>query len=177
MEETNTGFVDRLAEDVTGFEVESLLPSMDAVLDWIGLGIRIAVLIGPLLILILGLIYYFAPPKEANHKFGYRFFWGMGSVEAWQFTQRLAGVVWAGVGLILTVVMLFVSANLGSMEAMKMAENAVACLLWELGVIGFACIAVDVVVALRYDKQGNVRPNTRIRVSEDFLKLPLKKKK
>lgn len=177
MEENNTGFMDKLAELVTDFEVESLLPELDTVIGRIELATRLAVLIGPLLILVLGLIYYFAPPKEANHRFGYRFYWGMGSMEAWQFTQRLAGVVWAGLGLILTLIMLLICAGYRGMDAMEMANSAVACVLWELGLIGLACIGINVVVALRYDKQGNVRPNTVIKVPDNFLELPKKKTK
>lgn len=177
MEENTTGFMDKLAEDITNFEVESLLPQLDTVIGRIEFALRLAVMVAPLLILILGLIYYFAPPKEANHKFGYRFYWGMGSVEAWQFTQRLAGAVWAGLGLVLTIVMLIVCIGFRGLDAMAMANAAVTCAVWELVLIGLACIGIDVVVAMRYDKEGNVRKNTRIRVSENFLKLPTKKKK
>lgn len=175
--EENTGFMDKLAEDVAEFDVANFLPELDSVIGWIELAARLAVLAGPVLILVLGLIYYFSPPKEANHKLGYRFYWGMGSVEAWQFTQRLAGVVWAGLGLVLTAVMLLICAGYRGMDAMEMASSAVTCVLWELGLIALACIAINVVVGLRYDKNGDVRPNTPIRVSENFLKLPKKKAK
>ena len=176
MEENTTGFMDKLAEAITNFDMEGFLPQLDTVIGRIEFALRLAVMIAPLLILILGLIYYFAPPKEANHKFGYRFYWGMGSVEAWQFTQRLAGAVWAGLGLVLTIVMLIVCVGFRGLDAMAMANAAVTCAVWELVLIGLACIGIDVVVALRYDKQGNVRPNTPIKVSDNFLKLPQKKK-
>lgn len=173
--EENTGFMDKLAEDVAEFDVVSFLPKLDSVIGYIELAAKLAVLAGPVLILVLGLIYYFSPPKEANHKFGYRFYWGMGSVEAWQFTQRLAGVVWAALGLVLTVIMLPASLGFRGMDGLEMANAAFACVLWELGLIGIACIVIDVVVALRYDRNGDVRPNTPIKVSENFLKLPKKK--
>ena len=176
MGENTTGFMDKLADDITNFEVESFLPQLDTVIGRIEFALRLAVMAAPLLILVLGLVYYFAPPEEANHKFGYRFYWGMGSVEAWQFTQRLAGVVWGGLGLVLSVVMLVVCIGFRGLDAMAMASAAVTCVVWELVLIGLACIAVNVVVAMRYDKDGNVRKNTRIRVSENFLKLPPKKK-
>ena len=165
MEET-TGFMDKLAEDVAGFDVVSFLPKLDSVLGWIQLAVMLAVMVGPVLILVLGLIYYFSPPKEANHKFGYRFYWGMGSVEAWRFTQRLAGVVWSALGLLLTVVML---------DGLSMVNSALTCVVWELVLIGLSCIAIDVIVALRYDREGNVRPDTRIKFTEDSLKFPRKK--
>lgn len=171
MEET-TGFMDKLAEDVSAFDVEGSLPQLDNVMGLVELVAKLAVLIGPVLILVLGLIYYFSPPKEANHKFGYRFYWGMGSVEAWQFTQRVAGAVWSVLGAVLTVVMLLVSLGFGS-AGLDMANSAFACVLWELGLIGAACIAIDVVVAMRYDRKGDVRPDTKI--PEDLFILPQKK--
>ena len=70
--EENTGFMDKLAEDVASFDVVKFLPKLDSVMGWMGLLIRLAVLVGPILILVLGLMYYFSPPKEANHRFGYR---------------------------------------------------------------------------------------------------------
>lgn len=173
--EENTGFMDKLAEDVAEFDVANFLPELDSVIGWIELAARLAVLAGPVLILVLGLIYYFSPPKEANHKLGYRFYWGMGSVEAWQFTQRLAGVVWSALGLVLTLVMLLISNGYRGMDGLDMANSALACVLWELGLIGIACIAINVIVALRFDRNGDVRANTPIKVSENFLKLPKKK--
>lgn len=174
--EENTGFMDKLAEDVASFDVVKFLPKLDSVMGWMGLLIRLAVLVGPILILVLGLMYYFSPPKEANHRFGYRFYWGMGSVEAWRFTQRLAGAVWSVLGLVLTVVMLIVTLTFEPEVDLAMANAAFACLVWELVLIGGACIGINVIVNRRFDRNGNVRPNTKIRFTEEDLKLPLKKK-
>lgn len=173
--EENTGFMDKLAEDVAEFDVVKFLPKLDSVIGLIELAAKLAVLAGPVLILVLGLIYYFSPPKEANHKFGYRFYWGMGSVEAWQFTQRLAGVVWSGLGAVLTLIMLLISIGFRGLDGLEMAGAALSCVLWELALIGVACIAINVIVGLRFDKEGNVRENTPIRVPENFLQLPKKK--
>ena len=174
MEETvaTTGFMDKLAEDVAAFDVEGSLPKLDNVMGFVELVARLAVLIGPVLILVLGLIYYFSPPKEANYKFGYRFYWGMGSVEAWRFTQRVAGLVWSVLGAALTLIVLLVSLGFGS-AGLDMANAAFACIVWELVLIGAACIGINVVVAMRYNRKGEVRPDTKI--PEDFLKLPNRK--
>ena len=172
MEET-TGFMDKLAGDVAAFEVESSLPQLDNVIGLIELVAKVAVVIGPILLLVLGLIYWFSPPAEANHKFGYRFYWGMGSVEAWRFTQRIAGTVWSALGLVLTVIMVPISLGFRAEKGLDMAKAAFTCLIIELVLIGLACIAIDVVVAMRYDRKGQVRPDTRI--PENFLELPKKK--
>ena len=92
-----------------GFDPAALLPNLDTVLGKLALIARIAVLVGPAAMVIMGLTYLFLSPKEANHYLGYRCYYGMGSVEAWQFTQRLAGIVWGAMGLVLGVVMLVLS--------------------------------------------------------------------
>jgi uncharacterized membrane protein len=169
--EENTGFMDKLAQLVTDFDMANFIPKLDSVIGWVELAARVAVMAGPILLLILGAVYFFIPPKEANHSLGYRFYWGMGSVEAWQFTQRIAGVGWMGVGLLLTVIMLLVCNGFRGMDTPEIVSAAGTALIWELVIIALLCVAIDVVVALRFDKNGDVRPNTVIKVPEHFLEL------
>ena len=169
--EENTGFMDKLAQLVTDFDMANFIPKLDSVIGWVELAARVAVMAGPILLLILGAVYFFIPPKEANHSLGYRFYWGMGSVEAWQFTQRIAGVGWMGVGLLLTVIMLLVCNGYRGMDTPEIVSAAGTALIWELVIIALLCVAIDVVVALRFDKNGDVRPNTVIKVPEHFLEL------
>ena len=171
--EENTGFMDKLAELVANFDIANILPELDSFLGWMELLIRLAVMAGPLLVLIFGCIYFFMPPKEANHSLGYRFYWGMGSEYAWRFTQRLAGFVWMIAGGLLTLIMFFVTVAVGGKDLAQMGYDAVVCLFWELGVIVVACLAIDVVVLLRYNRKGRVRPNTVIRVGERFLGMEM----
>ena len=173
--EENTGFMDKLAEDVAEFDVLKFLPKLDTVLGWVDLIARVAILAAPVAILILGLMYYLKPPEEANHQFGYRFYWGMGSVQAWRFTQRIAGTVWSVLGGVLTAVMLTITFIFGALNTMDIANTAITCVAWELILIGLSCVFINTVVYKRYDRKGDVRPNTTI--PEDFLMLPLKKKK
>ena len=82
----------------TSFETmdfSGLLPDLGTVLGWVELLLRICVMAGPILILGFGLLFLLAPPKEANYGLGFRCWWGMASMAAWQFTQRLAGMVWS----------------------------------------------------------------------------------
>ena len=92
-----------------GFDPASLLPDLSKVFGSLVGVCRVAVMIGPVIALILGLAYLFLAPKEANYYFGYRCYFGMGSVRAWRFTQRIAGMILGGLGLILTVIMAIVT--------------------------------------------------------------------
>ena len=139
------------------FEPASLLPELDAVIGKLALLARIVVLVGPAAILLMGLVYLFAVPKEANYYIGYRCYYGMGSVEAWRFTQRMAGFILGGLGLVLTGIMLILSAGFAGMEIMDMVWRAVSCLIWEVVLVALATAAINITVMVRYDRKGNLR--------------------
>ena len=143
------------------FEPASLLPELDAVIGKLALLARIVVLVGPAAILLMGLVYLFAVPKEANYYIGYRCYYGMGSVEAWRFTQRLAGIVFAALGLVTGIAMVLISGGFAAMDTMDLLWRAVYCVLFEAGSMAVACLSINIVVALRFDGKGNERKKKR----------------
>lgn len=149
--------IESIKEIMDAFDPASLLPELDSIFGWITFICRIAVMVGPIVLLILGIVYLLFSPKEANHYLGYRCYYGMGSVEAWRFTQRVAGIVLGILGLVLTGVMLVISGGFGSMETMDMVWRTVACLVVE-GVIAIAAnIGICVAAMARFDRRGNYR--------------------
>ena len=148
-------------EDLTslleGADLSKLLPELDGIVDKMVPIMKVALMAGPVIFLILGLLYLFATPKEANYKFGYRCYFGMGSVNAWRYTQRLAGIVFTGVGLILTLVMFFVTGAFADMDVMDMLWKALKCGIWEAAIIGISCLLVNLVVMFYFDAKGNIR--------------------
>ncbi len=152
--------MEELKNLLEGFDLEALLPQLDTMLGKVELLTRIAVMVGPVVLLGMGLFYFLAAPKEANHSLGYRFYWGMSSVEAWQFTQRLAGAVWAALGLVLTIVMALLCTRFRGMEAMDMVWFALRLVLWELGLVAVSCLAIDITVLVFFDRKGSRRFTT-----------------
>ena len=144
------------------FDPASLLPDLGSVFGWMELICRVAVLVGPILLLVLGLAYLFFSPKEANYYFGYRTYYGMGSVEAWRFTQRFAGIVLGALGLILTGVMILMSGSFAGMEVMDMVWKALKCLGIETVLALAANIGITVVTALRFDRKGEYRNKKKV---------------
>ena len=124
--------INRLIE---GVSLDKIIPPLPDILDHLVPVIKWAVMIGPLVVLVLGLIYLLVPPREANYSLGFRTFFGMGSVEAWRFTQRIAGLGMTALGLVLTVIMFFVTRSFAGMEPFAMIQKAAVCLLWELGLV------------------------------------------
>lgn len=149
--------IDDLKTLMDEFDPAALLPEIDTIVGKVELVTRIAVMIGPIILLLLGLAYLFASPKEANYHFGYRCYFGMGSVNAWRFSQRLAGIVWAGLGLVLTVVMLLVCSSFRGKEIVDILGSALTSVLWQAGLTAAACLVVNGVVAARYDRNGELR--------------------
>ncbi|MBE6957551.1 MAG: SdpI family protein [Ruminococcaceae bacterium] len=135
-------------------DLGALLPSVGSVLGLIKILLVLAMLAGPLLQLGFGLLYWFKPPQEANYGLGYRFWWGMSSLDAWKFTQLLAGKVFTVMGGALTLIAIVVSIIIGGLELEDMANWAAICVLIELVLIGLGCLAINILVMLKFDKDG-----------------------
>ena len=149
--------IESIKEIMDAFDPASLLPELDSIFGWITLACRTAVMVGPIILLILGIVYLVFSPREANYHLGYRCFFGMGSVEAWRFTQRLAGIVLGVVGLVLTGVMLVLSGRFASMEVNDMVWLAVKCLLWQGALALIANLAISLTAMIKFDARGNYR--------------------
>ena len=146
-----------------GFDPASLLPELSSVVGKVQLVCSIAILAAPVIMLLMGLAYLLFAPKEANYYFGYRTAFGMGSVSAWRHTQKVAGVVFGALGLVLTMVMLMMVITFSGREAMDMVWLAVKCLVWE-GVLGLAAnFFVNSLAMYTYDYNGNRRRKTKKR--------------
>ena len=144
-----------------GFDPAVLLPDLSKIFDSLAPVCRFAVLIGPVVLLLLGLSYLILSPKEANYYLGYRCYFGMGSEYAWRFTQRLAGWLFTGTGLVLTVVMFAVSAGFPYMQLTDMVWKAAACVLVELAAAVLLVLIVNLSAAFRFDRKGRHRRKRR----------------
>ena len=96
--------MEKITELLNNFSLEQYIPQLDTLMGWVQWLVSLAVRVGPICILVLGLIYLLIPPKEANRKAGFRTYFGMGSVIAWNVTQRIAGILMIPFGLILTII-------------------------------------------------------------------------
>ena len=153
--------IDSIKELMDGFDPAALLPELDTVFGKIELVCRIAVMIGPVLLILLGLTYLFLAPKEANHYLGYRCYFGMGSVQAWRFTQKFSGIVLGVLGLVLTAVMVFMMMSFRGMEVEAMLWRAVKCLIWEAALALLANLAIQAAAFFLFDANGDYRSKRR----------------
>ena len=149
--------IQSIKEMMDGFDPAALLPEIGTIVGKVQLVCTIAILAAPIIMLVMGLAYLLFAPREANYYFGYRTAFGMGSVSAWRHTQKVAGGIFGGLGLVLTLLMLMICLTLSGREAMDMVWLAVKCLLWE-GALGLiAVLSINSIAMYTYDYNGNRR--------------------
>ena len=146
---------------LSDFDLAKILPDLEKLLGGMEMLLRVAVLVGPICLLGLGLWYLLAPIPEANHLAGYRCFWGMSSVEAWLFTQRTAGLVWTVLGAALTIVMALRANGYRDLEYEEAIWGAIRSLGVELVLVIASIIVVNFTVFVAFDRKGYRRRKKR----------------
>ena len=144
-------------ELLNAFDPAALLPELSDIFGTVATLCRFAVLVGPIVLLVLGLAYLFLSPKEANYYFGYRCYYGMGSVQAWRFTQRLAGLVLGGLGLVLLIAAWLSGNCCAAMDPMDVVWKAFSLLLWQAVLSLLANVGLSAAAAVLFDRKGEYR--------------------
>ncbi len=137
------------------FDVSKLLPELGKFISDLRFWAGLFMLAGPIIMLLLGLWYFFLPTKEANHHIGFRAYFGMGSPDAWKYAQKRAGLFFMIGGGVLTVASLVFVLLSGGTEPMEMATTALIILLVQAFVAFGLWLALQIMLMLRYDKNGN----------------------
>ena len=150
-----------IKELMDGFDPAALLPEIDSIVGKVQVLCSLAILAAPVIMLCMGIAYLFFAPREAHYYFGYRTAFGMGSVSAWRHTQKVAGLIFGGLGLILTILMLMICLTLSSRQAMDMVWLAVKCLIWEGVLALIAKFSINSIALYTYDYNGNKRRKAR----------------
>ena len=153
--------IEDLKSIMDAFDPASLLPEMESILNVLVDAVRLAILAGPIVVLAFGVLFLVFAPKEANYYLGYRCAFGMGSVEAWRFTQRLAGITWTGLGLALTVVMFILARKFGQLTAYDVVWTGVKYILWEVGLVAVSSLFINTAVMTQFTYDGELRRDRR----------------
>lgn len=139
--------------------LDAIVPELSSFLSNLHFYLGLAMLLGPVLCMAFGAFYFFKPPAEANRKAGYRTYFGMGSVAAWRYTQRLAGMVWGIVGAALLIVGIVGCIISGSQAPESSVMTALVIGIIELVCAIGALLFVEITVAAHFDANGNLRKN------------------
>ena len=149
--------MEKITELLNNFSLEKYIPKLDSVMGWVQWLISLAIRVGPICILVLGLIYLLIPPKEANRKAGYRTYFGMGSIMAWNFTQRVAGVLMIPTGLLLTVIAYVKIGKFSDYDLMTMAQEAFGAIKFQVVCALIIYIFMFVLTAVMFTRKGDCR--------------------
>ena len=133
------------------------LPAIDKLMGWIDKLITLSIRIGPLCILGLGLIYLLIPPKEANHKAGFRTYFGMGSIAAWLFTQRVSGAIMTGAGVYLNMLAKGVAKKMAGLGQLEMLKLAFECLKTQFIAVIAIHVFMFVLTMIMFNHKGMLR--------------------
>ena len=149
--------IENIKQLMDGLDIAALLPDIMDIMNGIALLTQIALFLAPLILLGLGLYYFLLSPKEANFTTGYRCYYGMGSEEAWRFTQRLAGVVWTLAGITMTLGVVLLRYRFAALDLSQLMWTAIFCLLLQGAIVLVLRALIHFIVLLRYDRKGNKR--------------------
>lgn len=146
-----------LITNLFDMDLAALVPDMPVVMVTVCFLLVLAVLTGPILLVTLGGLYLFKPAPEANFKYGFRTYYGMGSIQAWRFSQKIAGLAFAGLGAPLLLAMLIVALTFIGKDLLSIATTATICLLVQAGLTLIARLTVAILCSVYFDKDGNPR--------------------
>lgn len=149
--------MEKITELLNTFSLEKYIPKLDTLMGWVQWLVSLAVRVGPICILVLGLIYLLIPPKEANRKAGFRTYFGMGSVIAWNVTQRLAGIVMTITGLILTIIAYKRIGEFASYDMMTMANVAIKMVKSQVICALVIYVFMFLLTAVLFNRNGDCR--------------------
>ncbi len=136
-------------------DLSKLVPSLPVFLGFVRAFLVLAVLIGPILMVVLSVLYLFKPAPEANFKYGYRTYFGMGSIEAWKFSQRIAGLIFGALGALLLIIMFIVVLTFLRKDLAQIANTAIVSLIWQAALILIGRLAIAFLCFYYFDKDGN----------------------
>ena len=138
-------------------DLSKFVPEMPAFLGGLRALLVLAILIGPILLVTLGAMYLLRPAPEANFKYGFRTYFGMGSIEAWRFSQKIGGLAFGGLGAVLLLVMFIVVLTFFKKDLFQIANNAIVCLIWQAALALIARITVSILCCVYFDRNGDRR--------------------
>ena len=134
-----------------------LMPPAGAMLTISVILIIISLLVGPVLMLLAGLKYLKTPSPLPNFKTGFRTYFGMGSKQAWDYTQRLAGLLWTCLGAFLCLAMVIICLIFIGKNPALIAFIALISMIVQASLTVIAWATVTILATVNFDKQGQRR--------------------
>ena len=136
------------------FDFAKLLPEIGKFMSGLRFWMNFIMLLGPVVLLIFGVCYYFRPVKEPSDKVGFRVRCAMGSTEAWLFAQKQAGTVWMYLGGAMTVLSVVLLVLLLGAQELTLALIVVIWMSVQAALVVASYFFLRSKVSTHYDKDG-----------------------
>ena len=149
--------------------LEQILPALSSFLGGIKFLMVLMMLAGPLVMLYLGLKYYYKAPQEVDYEWGFRTYFALTTPDIWSCTQKIAGKTWMLLGGAMSVLALVMSVVLCFFSARAVTVGAVWIVSIELLLTVVSWFVINTIILKIYDKNGKRRTGADVRVHK-FLK-------
>ena len=149
--------LESITSALENFDLGSLLPDLFSMLSTVQGLCTLVMMFAPLLLLGLGIWYLFWPRKEVGARSGFYAYFAMGSEEAWLYTQKMAGLVWTGLGGLLTIIMAIVCITQSGNDASQVADTTKTWMIWQIILVGLSWLTLHILPAVFFDRAGNRR--------------------
>lgn len=127
--------MDSLYESIQDFNIASFLPELESFLGSLRFWCGFAALVGPVLLLIFGLMFLKRPDAAINRSLGFKICPEDASESTRRYTQRLAGLYWTGAGGGLAVITLLALLFTIGADALGMLTATAVCLILQLAAL------------------------------------------
>jgi uncharacterized membrane protein len=101
--------------------------------------------------------YIKVPSPLPNFKTGFRTYFGMGSKAAWDYAQRLAGVIWSALGAFMGAATVIAALFFIGKNPAQIAFISLVVMIVQASLTVLSWAAVTIMVTVNYDKQGQLR--------------------
>ena len=149
--------LDSITSALENFDLGAILPDLFALFSSVQSLCVLLLMISPLLLLGLGVWYLFWPRKEVGRRSGFTTYFATGSQEAWLFTQKMAGLIWAVLGGVLTIVMGIVCISLSGNDMRQVTQTTQSCLIWQIILVAISWLTLHILPAVFFTKTGERR--------------------
>ncbi len=146
--------MDKIISMFGDMDFAGLVPDIGTFVGKLELTARLCVMVGPLILLGLGLWFLLWPPKDNKSYVGFRTFRRAKTLECWRYTQHIAGRVWGAMGVVLTLILSFVCNGFRKMDGLTMGTTAIICVIVELILLIASIVYINKQVAKKFDKDG-----------------------
>lgn len=111
----------------------------------------------PVIMLIIGLIFTFKPPKEINELFGYRTNLSMKNLDTWNFANRYIGRVWLILSLFILPLTIVVMLLINGEDESYITTAFFIVLSIQLLIMLISIIPTEIALNKKFNKDGTRR--------------------